>query len=139
MKGFQCPNCGSGDIQKCEMIYMQGTVNHSSTTSIGNYESETIGQVSTSLAQSVAPPTQKETYWLAMIVCGVIAALVGESVLKHFHTGHFIVAIIAGLFTWAFYSMSQEASEYNEKQYPIDYDNWKNSYICHRCGNKFIL
>ena len=139
MSKFKCPKCGSGDIQKCEMIYMNGTVNHSSTTTVGNYESETSSQASTSLAQSVAPPTKKETYWTATIIAGVITAFAGDAVLNHFQTARLVIAIIAGLFTWACYSMTQEANEYNEKQYPIEYENWQNSYVCFRCGNRFRM
>ena len=147
MAVFQCPHCGSGDIQKCEMIYMNGTVNHSSTTTIGNYESETSGQASTSLAQSVAPPTQKEEHWIATAVCGFITVMIVHGLWKDFtspfghgiHTGHLIAALIFGAFTWAFYTMTQEATEYNEKQFPLEYDEWKNSYVCFRCGNRFRL
>ena len=30
------------------------------------------------------------------------------------------------------------SSRYNNLQYPIDYSNWHNSYICYRCGKSFI-
>lgn len=132
-KSFSCPHCGSENIQRCQVIYQQGTVNHSYTTRSGDYESNTSGTESTSLAQSVAPPEQKETFWGTMLVTGIIAAI------ALFDGGHYIVAGIFGLLAGGSFVTSQEANEYNEKQWPTEFKNWQNSYLCHRCGHCFIM
>ena len=67
MSEFRCPHCGSGDIQKCSVIYNQGTFNGYSTTRIGDVEGKTEEHSSTGLAQSVAPPAEKETNWQAFL------------------------------------------------------------------------
>lgn len=129
---FCCPKCGSENIQSCPVIYQSGTVGHSYTSRSGNYEIDTSGTESTALAQSVAPPAQKDTSWGAMIVTGLIAGFA----LKE---GSLIIAGIFGLAAVGSFMMSQEASEYNEKQWPKEYKNWERSYLCHRCGNIFIM
>lgn len=129
---FSCPNCGSENIQSCPVIYQSGTVGHSYTTRSGDYESNTSGVESTQLAQSVAPPAQKETFWVPMVILGIIAFFA-------FDSKSYIVAPICGLLAGGSFMLSQEASEYNEKQWPIDYRNWQRSYFCHRCGNIFQM
>lgn len=129
---FVCPKCGSENIQKCSVIYQQGTVSHSYTSTSGDYTVNTSGEESTELAQSVAPPSQKETHWGKMIVAGFFAvASVAD--------GYIVLAIILGLLAVGLFQTSQEASEYNDKQWPIDYKNWQNTYFCHRCGNYFRM
>ena len=132
MERYRCPRCDSENIQSCPVIYQQGTVGHSYTTRSGDYSATTSGTESTALAQSVSPPEQKETHWIAMIITGVIA-------LFAFMDGSMIAALIFGGITYAAYSVSQEASEYNDKQWPAEYKAWQNSYLCHRCGNIFVL
>lgn len=129
---FACPKCGSENIQRCSVIYRQGTVSHSYTSTSGDYSVDTSGVESTELAQSVAPPEKKETHWGKMIVAGFFAV-------DAFVVDYTILAIILGLLTVGLFQTSQEASEYNDKQWPIDYKNWENTYFCHRCGNYFRM
>ena len=39
----------------------------------------------------------------------------------------------------ACYFESQEAEKFNNEEYPALYNQWLNTYICHRCGHKFTL
>ena len=105
MSEFKCPTCGSENIQKCEVIYMSGTVSHSSTTTMGRYEATTVFCF-------LACLFFKDSF-IAFLVLGAIALLLGKS--------------------------SMDADEYNKKVYPKEYERWKHSYICHRCGNRFII
>lgn len=129
---FACPKCGSENIQRCSVIYRQGTVSHSYTSTSGDYSVDTSGVESTELAQSVAPPEKKESHWLATIVVGIFTA-------SAFAEGHWIIGIILALIVMGLFQSNQEASEYNDKQWPIDYKNWENTYFCHRCGNYFRM
>lgn len=133
MKKFVCPNCHSENIQKCSIIYKSGTHTHQSTTTInGNVEAETSGSGSTVLAQEVAPPVKKESSWGAMIVCAAIGFFcVSEDILW----GGVIGAVLAA----ACYFESQDADKFNNEEYPALYNQWLNTYICHRCGHKFTL
>lgn len=129
---FVCPKCGSENIQKCSVIYRNGTVGHSFTTRSGDYSAETSGVESTELAQSVAPPQKKDTSWGLMIGLGLFSFF-------SFLDDIYILALILGVMAIGAYSSSQEASDYNNKQWPKEYRAWENSYLCHRCGHYFQL
>lgn len=135
MSEFRCPHCGSGDIQKCSVIYNQGTFNGYSTTRIGDVEGKTEEHSSTGLAQSVAPPAEKETNWPIAILAGIFAleALFGS------RECHYIIGGILGLVSYGCFSSTFEAIKYNSNVYPIELANWRNSYFCHRCGNVFLM
>lgn len=111
---------------------MSGTFSHESKTTIGNYESTTTGQGSTDLAQAVAPPAEQETYWGAMIILGILAAI-------FFSNGDTLIGMVLGLFAYGSFNVSNEAEEYNKKIYPKEYEKWLHSYICYRCGNRFVI
>ena len=132
MGEFKCPKCGSENIQKCEVIYLSGTVSHSSTTTMGRYEATTEGQASTDLAQTVAPPAEQDTSWMATIVLAFFAAVV-------FCDGGTIPGLVLGAIALLLGKSSADADDYNKKIYPKEYERWRHSYICHRCGNRFII
>ena len=132
-RSFRCPKCGSENIQSCPVIYQSGTVGHSYTSRSGDYQIDTSGTESTHLAQSVAPPAQKETFWGFMLITGAIAAF------ALYDGFHYVIAGIFGLVAAVSFVTNQEASEYNEKIWPREYKNWQRSYMCHRCGNIFIM
>ena len=130
---FACPNCGSENIQRCAMIYQNGTSRLQSTTMInGNVEAETSGVSSTNLAQEVAPPQKKDTHTILMVVLGIIAFLCLDG-------GTFVGALVFGGLAYLTYNSNKEASEYNEKEFPALYDEWQHSYVCYRCGNRFTI
>ena len=49
------------------------------------------------------------------------------------HSGYFVIFVVFNI-PMCFLS----SWRYNNLQYPIDYSNWHNSYICYRCGKSFI-
>lgn len=129
---FACPKCGSDNIQKCSVIYQQGTVGHSYTSRSGDYSVETSGVESTELARSVAPPPQKSTNWGWMIIAGIFTV-------ASFGDGYPILGVILALVTICLFQDSKESSDYNNNQWPRDYRAWQNSYLCYRCGHYFQL
>ena len=131
MKEYKCPHCGSDNIQKCEIIYRNGTITHSSTTTLGKYESTTEGQASTELAQSVAPPTEQSTSWIAVCVFLFLAYL--------FFKDSFIAFLVLGGIALLLIKSSVDADTYNKEVFPKEYARWQHSYICYRCGNRFII
>ena len=131
MSNFSCPHCGSGNIQKCSVIYNQGTSHSHSRTTVGDIEGETEGHSSTGLANTVAPPQEKETSWGAAIFLGILAfGFIGDS---------FIIGGVLGLLSFGCFSSTFEARKYNSDVYPKELKRWQNSYFCHRCGNVFTL
>lgn len=144
MSEFKCPKCGSENIQKCEIIYAHGTSNMSATTTgtttIGEIEAQTTGQSSTNLAQLVAPSSSKTEYWGATIIAGIVTFIfVRDMFNHHFSFGGIVLTAIVAIATFIFYSISQEADNYNKNEYPKAYKEWQNSYLCHRCGNRFLI
>ena len=139
MAYFKCPHCGSENIQKCSVIYNSGTASHQSTTTInGKVEAETSGVSGTNLAQQLAPPAKKEENWIASVVCGAIAIFFVGGLANHFVVS-IIVIVLFGSAAIGLWQSSTEAKEYNEKKFHRDYDIWKRSYFCHRCGNVFYM
>lgn len=103
---FVCPKCGSENIQRCSVIYQQGTVDHSYTSRSGDYSVDTSGTESTALAQSVAPPAKKDEPYGSCLGCIAIAVVL-------FWWGYVILVAVFGLAAagWAF--SIKEAMEYN--------------------------
>lgn len=144
MSKFRCPNCGSENIQKMQIVYQSGTGSRSSVTTYENHagytvESETNEQSSTNLAASVAPPTKKETNFSFMIGCGIVSAYLIWDLFHGFSWFELIVGGIAGLLAFAAYENSMEVSAWNENEYPKLYEEWTNSFICHKCGHRFVI
>ena len=129
---FVCPKCGSDNIQRCSVIYQNGTISHSYTSRSGDYSVDTSGVESSALARSVAPPAKEEASWGKMIIAGFFAV-------ASFLDGVYWLAVILALATVYFFQSSNEANEYNEKKRPREYKNWENSRLCHKCGNYFRI
>ena len=127
---FSCPNCGSENVQSLPIIYQSGSSGTSAITGATNFIAVTKGNTMTDLARSVAPPTQKEKD-SALFTCCVIAALICLFI------GVIIGAIGFAVVAFIAYIPIHEAETYNKERFPIDYDNWRNSYLCHRCGTVF--
>lgn len=127
---FCCPNCGSENVQSLPIIYQSGSSGTSAVTGATNFIAVTRGNTMTDLARSVAPPQQKEVNDTAATWCLFIA-------IGSLFIGLIPVTVICLVLAVILYIPASQAKEYNEKQFPIDYDNWKNSYLCHRCGNVF--
>lgn len=144
MSKFCCPNCGSENIQKMQIVYQSGTGTRSSVTTYENragytMESETNEQHSTNLAASVAPPNKKETHFGFTIICGIVSAYFIYCLFQHFSWFDLIVGGIAGLLAFGGYESSMEVSAWNENEYPKLYEEWANSFICHKCGHRFVI
>lgn len=145
MSKFCCPNCGSENIQKMQIVYQSGTSSSLSTTTYRNnagekVNAETNENRSTGLASAVAPPTKKDSSWGAVIVCGIIAAYLGYDLLKSsFSFMQLIITIVFGLAAYASYDETEKNEAWNEKEYPRLYDEWCKSFICHKCGHRFII
>lgn len=127
---FCCPNCGSENVQSLPIIYQSGSSGTSAVTGATNFIAVTKGNTMTDLARSVAPPQPKEvndTWATISLGAAVICMFIGL----------IPIAIICFVLAVILFIPVNNAKEYNEKQFPIEYDNWRNSYLCHRCGTVF--
>lgn len=133
MNEIKCPNCGSENVQSCQMIYMNGTHDSSHVTVHGLADSVSVtkGQSATQLAQAVAPPTESSTSWFFVILFALITLLI-----------LFIAppygAVGPAVLTAYFYKKSSEASKYNKERYQQEYQEWLKSFVCHKCGTIFV-
>ncbi len=125
---FVCPKCGSSDIKNCAIIHTSGTTSLDLGVEGANFNFSHGSQ----LAKELAPPQKKETHPIAMVVFGLITILC-------LYGGAIIGAVIFGILTYANYSANQDANRYNENEYPAEYEAWQDSYICFKCGHKFVI
>lgn len=145
---FFCPNCNSDNIQSFKIAYHSGvsTSSHStvgvgySNGGFGVGTAETTGVSVSNLSQSVAPPEKKgylKNFFIGYLIVCVITyfiKLICESAV-----GRTFIVIdyfaIACLLYW-FY---KEIYCWNRDIYPKLLYQWNHSYICLRCGHRFII
>lgn len=160
MAGMKCPKCGSTNFKNCQLIYQSGTRTRSFQSSTGYTSS---GTNSTLLAQSVAPPYPKEEHWGSFIILCAIASFFVCNVFfsdkinffydiyykyfyEYFYDYKFKISelgfiVIGSICYSAFATLesSYKASRYNNKVYPKEYEEWQNTYVCMKCGNRFTF
>ena len=142
---FKFPACGSDNIQSYEAIYNGGRATQTSTTdgiSVGSDWSvghaNTSGSSITHLAKTCAPPV-KEIYG----GCGVfifylfLAIVVGAALFAIQPIVASLIVIVFPLYKWAKKITSVNAER--DAEFSKAYTQWKHSYYCHRCGNRFII
>ena len=137
---FRCPKCGSENIQSYEVIYTGGRSSHVSTTeSVSAGTDFNIGHATTSgnsvshLAQTCAPPVKQESHGCGCLLMIIVLAFVAAII-------HPVAAAVVLIALFMLYrSMNKDVEEYNTKKYPGLYNQWLNSYYCHRCGHRFVM
>lgn len=128
---FDCPNCGSENVQSLPIIFQSGTSGSNSITETGKIISVTKGSTMTNLARSVAPPTQKECNWWLTALPAFLAFIFLDS-------GETWLILLLLFWAGAQLKDNLDKKNYNEKVWPKEYDIWLHSYLCHRCGNIFV-
>ena len=143
-QNFICPQCHSDNIQKFEIVYNNGVSNSSSSTigvgyagSFGVGTATTTGVSVSNLSQSVAPPSKKGyfgTFIKGIVLIAVIQLILGAAINSSFAA---IMSWIcfAGLIYW----MYKNVYLWNRDVFPKLISEWHNSYLCLKCGNRFIL
>lgn len=129
---FNCPNCGSENVQSLPIIFQSGTSGSDSLTTTGKIISVTKGLTMTNLARSVAPPTKKKQSWWLTILFAFITLFVLDS-------NNTLFVLIGIAFTGIFLKENIDVKKYNEKIWSAKYEIWLHSYLCHRCGNVFVV
>ncbi len=142
---YRCSKCGSDNIQSYEAIYNGGKSAQTSRTdgiSVGSDWSvghaTTSGNSITHLAKTCAPPV-KEIYG----GCGVfifyliLAIVVGAALFAIQLIVASLIVIVFPLYKWAKKITGVNAER--DVEFSKAYTQWKRSYYCHRCGNRFII
>lgn len=140
---FICPQCHSDNIQKYEVLYMNGTSTSNSTTvgagifgSAGGGVANTTTHSQSHMAATVAPPQKKgyvKKFILFLVLFEILAHIVGSIG----DTVYNIASIVA--FVAAGYLVYQQSYLWNRDVYPQLLEQWHHSYVCMKCGNRFTL
>lgn len=127
---MQCDKCNSDNIQKLEMVYESGTHRISTTSDTsGEYggRTETSGSSQSALSARASPPAKKtySEFVIFLIIPGFLC-LSSKS-----YTWN-AVGVALGVF--GIYLVCS-AVKYNFGTYHSLYGHWKESWLCHKCGN----
>lgn len=130
-RGRCCPKCHSEDIRTFEMIFKSGS---SSVNTIGITMSGDLGQAHsrsmTDLASEVAPPDMSGPGCFSTVMSVALGLIVGM-LINPMGPG-VLIGAIAGLVIRL--GIHFAGSVDRDEQYA----KWKNSWMCMKCGNKFL-
>jgi hypothetical protein len=128
-RGRCCPRCHSEDIRTFEMVYKSGS---SSANTIGITMSGDLGQARTrsmtDLASEVAPPDMSGPGCFSLIISAGLGMILGAIINP---MGGPVIGAILGLVVRV--GMHLAGSSDRDAQY----ERWKKSWMCMKCGNKF--
>lgn len=126
---MQCPNCGSGNIQKLSVVHANGT-QHIAARSGNDYIH---GTNQTALAQNCAPPSPPSPlYFIGAYAFGGYVAY--HTVMVRWRWSDFALGLAALAVGWLlmkiFLSLAKEYSEHKQI--------WQKSWLCHACGQTHV-
>ena len=147
---MQCPQCGSGNTQRLEMIYDAGTQHLSATSSTlatgyshgelvtGTASTTTTGIAQTTLAAKVSPPQKRSNFFpiFGMLIgCETpiwLFAFVRNPTFQMF----LLMLMAGGAGFWGFRSFRSNRA-FNSVTLPQLQQQWRMSWMCHMCGTVF--
>lgn len=143
---MECPKCGSKDTHLCSVAHRRGVTERETATSgrgasghdAARPELDSVTKTQTQLSKDAAPPHNAFVrargimiaLIIAYVVIRVLALAAGIGSLGIF--GPIMVIVILGTAVWLFISYPQRP-EYQESR-----AKWEQSWICSRCGTKFV-
>lgn len=118
-----CPNCASENIQRAEVAWSMGTKTSSQSA----------------LAMAIAPPARKSTPGMtAVAVLGAIVSLLGFlAVAGGAAVGGTAFGIVGLLVICGAIAGKVDADRYNHKELPALIAEWREKWICLKCGEVF--
>lgn len=152
MSSYQCPHCHSLNTQSFEMVYKNGISHIDANTGTvgisnnghGGAVSKTKGTEQTELSKSVAPPEEQSVIanllggcLLSFILFIVFIVVFGVILDFNLSDNWIYVFVFLGI-GLAFLGVYM-AIDYNEKDYPLEIARWKHSFLCMRCGQRFVV
>jgi hypothetical protein len=141
--GLACPRCATPDVRKLPLIYREGLSSVDTRThgvgvgggggAVGGARTQGVSQ--TVLSQGAAPPAQKETggaTFGALVIAGVFAMFLGQV--------HAVLGWLAfaGGFLLLYKFMVGPLNLWNAVEFPKLYRRWENTFLCTRCGERFV-
>jgi hypothetical protein len=126
---MNCPECGSNQTRRLEVIYDQGSSDSvGSAVIFGERNLDfavTESASQTKLAQKCAPPSKKG-YFLA--ICLIAVSLIFT-----------MVTVFGYIFAVVFLIVCFVDWQYNTKQWPPLYRAWLKTWYCFKCGKVYRL
>ena len=140
-----CPKCTSTEVRKLSLIYNEGlsiinTVSQGTGVAMGSgggmafgsSSSHTTGRQQTALSKQASPPDKK--HWILWTSAALFSGMMGLSGLSHPGVGNLFflgLAVLAGRF-------ALQGKAYNAEVHPGLMQRWEQSWMCNRCGEKFV-
>jgi len=141
-----CPECGSPNVAKCDMVFKSGhkyvSYNTKKDSWTDNDEYKTEGVIETDLAREVAPPKSPTGIIGTVIGTGAFFAilliiatlLVPENISPG--KNNIVRYVFYAAFAYCLYINVKDAKT-EGKRYWKRYEEWQNTWVCLACGNKF--
>jgi hypothetical protein len=130
-RGKCCPRCHSEDIRTFEMIYKSGSSN---SNTIGITLSGELGQARTrsmsDLASEVAPPDMSGPGCFSIVMATAFGLIIGMAV-NPTGAGPIVGAILGLVIRMGIYLVGASDRD-------AQYETWKKSWMCMKCGHKFV-
>lgn len=136
-----CPRCSNPNVRRLSLIFQEGT-SHIQTSTAGVATASgggwgvgtaaTTGRQQTLLSLGASPPTRMTMGGaVAATLFGVLLILGGIS-----DPGGMLVVglLFAGIGGYRV----KRAMDYNRNVYPGLLDTWQNTFLCNRCGDRFV-
>jgi hypothetical protein len=140
---MQCSKCNSENTQRLEVIYEGGTnIVNLSTSGVGLGgdgfgvgSATTSGVTQSTLASKSSPPIQQKISFIGncfLWILGItlLPGLGGTG-------GSFVVGLISLSFLIYLGRSTYKKRKFNSDIWPQLYQDWKNSWMCHKCGHIF--
>lgn len=162
---MRCPSCESDNVRRLSVVYDEGsyTETSKSTTNMsgggvmmagtagGVYTSRQAGTTTTTtrglseLAKKAAPPEKRKPIreFLGMLAGLVVVSLIATAILATLlPLPDFMIQLGAiAFFIWAMRRLiasTKRDLEYNRSEFPDRLEQWKNSWLCSKCGEIYV-
>lgn len=148
--GMTCPQCGSDDTAKLQVVYLKGASRTKlSGLAVGMDGSLGLAGGTTSTltgaASNASPPAKKSTRWgiylaatcgvvLLVMVMALIAAMNDPSRRGDSFAGVIVILVILALGLLAGAALAGSALRYNQTVWVQQHAAWKRRWMCQRCG-----
>ena len=144
---YVCPHCGSDQVQRYSVAFAGGIsdVNTNSVgvgltgNGLGVGGAKTRGTAQTALSMSVAPPAKKgygkeilKAFGIVIVANLVLMSIFGNNA-------------FSGILSWAaaiaylYFHTYKVYYDYNKNIWPKEMEEWQHSWLCMKCGNRFII
>lgn len=147
MANYVCPHCGSDQVQRYSVAFAGGISDVNTNTvgvgltgnGLGVGGAKTRGTSQTALSMSVAPP---EKYGYGKEILKAFGIVILANLVLGMTIGN---NAFAGVLSWVaggaylYFHTYQKYYNYNKNIWPKEMEQWEHSWLCMKCGNRFIM